>query len=323
MKPAAACGQAIRPESSLVKSRYYPPLAWEEDPVSGKFEELLRQVAEGVDADYREAREYARSGDSQRAGHEGESTWQRILSEWGPNLPVVTRKYIVGPGGSSKEVDIVVLRPDYPQALLGQSSILASGVAAAFSVKLTLKRPHIKEALEQKRELLNVSRRNPTSIREVLCGPFPFGILAHSSDIGPKGDFEFRLMHAYNDIASDPGDSGVTSPREELDCLMVANEVFLMTRRMTLDVQTKQPSSTTFRGRDKVGHPGEHLAKFITWIGGVVGSSPAALGSLTHVFGSDVEIGFQDGTRHWPITIYPEHIRKRNSSDLWPPRQFG
>lgn len=291
--------------------------------MSGKFEELLRRVAERVNDDYREAQEHARSGDSQRAGHEGESTWQRVLCDWGPNLPVVTRKYIVGPGGESNEVDIVVLKSDYPQSLRDESAILASGVAAAFSVKLTLRRPHIKEALEQKRRLLEVAGKQSASIREMLCGPFPFGVLAHSSEVGAKRDPQFRLLHAYNEIASGAEDNGVTSPREELDCLMVSDEVFLSTERMTIDPMEKRPSSTTFRSRDSIGHPGEHLAKFITWLGRVLGESPPALGSLTHLFGSDTQVGFRDGTRYWPMSIYPEHVVQRRRSELWPTRGFG
>lgn len=115
-----------------------------------RFHGLFRELSLRIKTDYEEARSHARNANPQRAGHEGEATWQTLIKQWGPRLPVETRKYIVGPGGDSNEVDLVILKPDYPEHLRSHSSALVSGVAAAFSVKLTLKRAHILEALEQK-----------------------------------------------------------------------------------------------------------------------------------------------------------------------------
>jgi hypothetical protein len=48
----------------------------------------------------------------------------------------------------SFETDIVVLNPSYPQPLRNREEILVGGVAAAFSVKLTLNAAGIQDGVE-------------------------------------------------------------------------------------------------------------------------------------------------------------------------------
>lgn len=144
--------------------------------MADKFDTLLERLAQSVADDYEEARTNATAGNPQRAGHEGEGTWTRILRDWGPGWPVVTRKYIVGPGGSSNEVDVVILRPDYPTHLHHEPSVLSSGVAAAFSSKTTARRADVFEAVTQKRQLLAAAGpAGSRSPREILQGPSPSG----------------------------------------------------------------------------------------------------------------------------------------------------
>ena len=68
--------------------------------MSNRFQVLIQHLAEGIENDYRAAQQYARDHDAQRAGHEGESTWVRLLEQWGPGWPVVTRRYIVVPAAN-------------------------------------------------------------------------------------------------------------------------------------------------------------------------------------------------------------------------------
>lgn len=118
-------------------------------PRVNRFHALVQAVAEGVERDYAEARNYARRRDPQRAGHQAEATWRQMLERWGNGWPVVSRRYIVGPWGESGEIDLIVLRPDYPAHLKDEAAILISGVAAAFSCKLTLRRRDIVDAINQ------------------------------------------------------------------------------------------------------------------------------------------------------------------------------
>src|SRR5271166_3890356 len=120
--------------------------------------------------------------DPQRAGHGGEGTWVDVLKRWlPPAYDVVTRKYIVPETGVKKfETDIVVLGPSYPIPLHTHEEILAGGVAAAFSVKLTLDSAGIRDGVERAVALRRTLKSRFGTPRYEMAAPFPVGILAHS-----------------------------------------------------------------------------------------------------------------------------------------------
>lgn len=272
-----------------------------------------------IETDYEEARTHARNANSQRAGHEGEATWQTLIDQWGPGLPVETRKYIVGPGGESNEVDLVILKPDYPEHLRSHSSVLVSGVAAAFSVKLTLKRAHILEALEQKKLLVTVAG-DGGGAKQLLSGPFPFGLLSHSTGMfSSSSSFADSMIELYEEIAHSPVDPAVADPRHELDTLLVADKGFFRTMRATLAPNTDPtaewtPMTSFNRYSTQSDLPGIHVAHFVTWLGAQFDTKTGyALQSLESLFDGNSTSGFM--TR-WPASIYPDHIRKHPSSLL-------
>jgi hypothetical protein len=84
----------------------------------------------------------------QRIGHRVESRWQKMLLEWlPPQYDVCKRKYLLlesedGPT-VTKEHDLVVFHPHYPMKLRDNDGVLASGVAAVFSMKRTITRKGI------------------------------------------------------------------------------------------------------------------------------------------------------------------------------------
>lgn len=277
-----------------------------------RFEDLIRQLSESVRADYEEARRHTRNKDPQRAGHEGEGTWQRVLEAWGPGWPVVTRKYIVGPGGETNEVDVLLLKPTYPAPLLGQPSVMASGVAAAFSCKLTLRRNDLREALTQKARINDVAGRPNQTVRESLCGTIPFGLLAHSMDFSgaAQRDPSHVLQEAYEQIAHElvggsAAEGLVTHPADELDALLVADASFLQTMRVAFGLVAPRGPSTSFnmpsRPPDRAGTP---LAQFLVWLEGRCGTD--ALASLSAAFRARESQGL---VTNWPIDIYAEHIK--------------
>lgn len=280
-----------------------------------RFEHLFARLAQSTRDDYEEAREHARGKDPQQGGHVGESTWQRLLSDWGPGWPVVTRKYVVGPGGSTNEIDVLVLKPDYPVGLHGEPSVLISGVAAAFSSKITLKKPHILEAINQKKRLLEVAERPEGSLREVLCGPVPFGLLCHSTKVQENAsDFAKAMQALYEEVAYSGPDAAVSHPREELDALLVADRAFLSTYRLSWTPvegshgSTQGPSTTMNRYAKDAEHPGAPLAQFVTWLHkqcSPVGARPLA--AIEKAFGADESSGYP---KHWPMSIYPKHLLK-------------
>ncbi len=103
--------------------------------------------------------------DPQHAGHGGEATWIRLLEEWlPPAYEVGSRKYIVPEEGDETfETDIVVCNPAYPRRLRQREEVLAGGVAAAFSVKLTLDASGLRDAVLRGMRLRR--RQNPASGR--------------------------------------------------------------------------------------------------------------------------------------------------------------
>src|SRR6188472_1093033 len=88
----------------------------------------------------------------QRTGHRVESRWDEVLSDWLPQYAIGKRKYILleteGGPATTKETDLVIFHPHYPEKLRTKESVLASGVAAAFSSKRTIDRDAIVEAYE-------------------------------------------------------------------------------------------------------------------------------------------------------------------------------
>ncbi|GAB97688.1 hypothetical protein KILIM_078_00200 [Kineosphaera limosa NBRC 100340] len=281
--------------------------------MTSRFQDLFRELATRVETDYSEAREHARQSDPQRAGHEGEATWQTLIDQWGPGLPVVTRKYIVGPGGESNEVDLVILKRDYPAHLMSHSSVLASGVAAAFSVKLTLKRTHVREAIEQKKTLVRVAGEGG-SPKHFLAGHFPFGLLSHSTELfASASSFADSMIDLYEEVAHGPTDPAATDPRHELDSLLVADAGFFRTFRSTLSPipnsdQPWSPMTSFNRYSTESQLPGIHIAHFVSWLGSQLSNDDAfALQSLEPLFEGNSTSGYMT---HWPISIYPEHIQK-------------
>jgi hypothetical protein len=184
--------------------------------------EWFRRVSGEIQADYLRLHEAA-ARDPQKAGHGGEGTWARLLQDWLPaSYGVATRKYILPerPDAEGFETDVVVFSPGYPERLRDQVEVLAGGVAAAFSVRLTLDAAGIDDAVRRAALLRRSLNRAPHTIRDSVLGAYPVGLLAHS--------------HGWKKAESTPEknvDSGwtrsdqahVLHPREGLDFLCVAD----------------------------------------------------------------------------------------------------
>lgn len=148
--------------------------------------EWLRKTAREMADDWE--RIYARtSGDksrTQEGGHEAETAWAEFLTNWlPPTYEVATRKYIIGEvdtGIPPFETDIIIYRPSYPKALRAKTQVLAAGVAAAFSVKTTLRAEGIAEAVDSCAKIQRTLSGREATMRRELVRPFPYGLLAHS-----------------------------------------------------------------------------------------------------------------------------------------------
>lgn len=117
------------------------------------------------------------------AGDNGEENWAELLRRWLPkSYHIVTKGRIMNTKGEcSPQVDVLVLSPSYPEALLGRKEYLEGGVIAAFECKLTLKAEHIRTAVKNAAEIRRLSQvpRQGTPHKE-LYTRVSYGLLAHS-----------------------------------------------------------------------------------------------------------------------------------------------
>ncbi len=120
-----------------------------------KHHEWLADVNDSIVHSYEREQEMARtSGRTQETGHVVESLWDGVLTDWlPPQYQVEKRKYILleNEDGTAlpKETDLVVFHPHYPEKLRKKSHVLASGIAAAFSVRRTVDRKDIDDAYQK------------------------------------------------------------------------------------------------------------------------------------------------------------------------------
>lgn len=145
----------------------------------------IQDAATDIQRDY--DRLYAQAterGRAQEVGHGNETIWQNFLTNWlPPQYEVATRKYIVGTKDTDEnpfETDLVVFHPGYPRRLRTESHVMAAGVAAAFSTKLTLRRAGLAEAAESSHKLQQMLVTEEGSARTELWKPYVYGILSAS-----------------------------------------------------------------------------------------------------------------------------------------------
>lgn len=145
--------------------------------------------------DYSQIRARVRE-DPGTAGDQVEETWAGVLRRWLPShYHVVTKGRVLSvEGGASSQIDVLVLWPSYPPFLLQKKLYMASGVAAAFECKLTLRKRHLRKmfetavSLSKLTEKEHADRKNPLRHQdknyayEELHRIFEYGLLAHSFD---------------------------------------------------------------------------------------------------------------------------------------------
>lgn len=198
--------------------------AAESGPLPHELEVFLRQVEEGLSSEYKRISARARE-DPGTAGDEGEENWASFLRTWLPSTyHVVTKGRILSVDGeASPQVDVVVLKPSYPPALLDKKVYLAGGVAAAFECKTTLRKSHIEEAVETAALIQHLAHpdgeratRRGTPYQE-LHGAIVYGLLAHSHDWSTDSAAD-RVSSAL-----EAGLRRAARPRDVLDIVCIAD----------------------------------------------------------------------------------------------------
>jgi hypothetical protein len=184
--------------------------------------EYMRDATQSMQAEYERIAKRSRQ-DPGTAGDNGEENWRALLKQWLPaNYHVVTKGRIMNAKGEcSPQVDVLVLSPSYPPALIYKKEYLAAGVLAAFECKLTLESDHITRALENARDISRLMSLPPESTPfDEIYSPIRYGLLSHSHswhkpDSKPVDNVGKRLLSDSEKIAQ--------NPRELLDMVCVAD----------------------------------------------------------------------------------------------------
>ncbi|HTX97321.1 MAG TPA: DUF6602 domain-containing protein [Mycobacterium sp.] len=180
--------------------------------------DVNRSIVESYE---REVEMAQQRNNKQRIGHRVESRWHRMLLDWlPPQYDVGKRKYLLleaedGPA-ATKEHDLVVFHPCYPMRLRENDGVLASGVAAVFSLRRTIKRKDIVEAYKDAAILRAGMKIREGTPRGHLAPPVFFGLLGESH--GWTRDPKQRVRKLVDEF-----DHTVKVPREGLDMLCVAD----------------------------------------------------------------------------------------------------
>lgn len=141
------------------------------------FRNYSRQLA----ADYEAIRPRI-SEDPGTAGDQGEASWAKLLEDWLPEgYSVVTKGRILGATGeASPQIDIVILKPNYPKFLKKEKYYLMGGVAAAFECKTTLRPQHLDKIMHTAKSIAALQIKNSDSIKSEIFSPIIYGVLAHT-----------------------------------------------------------------------------------------------------------------------------------------------
>lgn len=178
-----------------------------------------------VESFKREQAAASERGRAQEIGHGVESTWIKALTQWlPPQYGMEKRKYLMletddGPP-LTKETDLVVFHPHYPTGLRDEHHLLASGVAAAFSVKRTVGRQDIVEAYEAAIALRRGMQIREGTERAYLVPPVFYGLLGQSHDWKAENSTPDENIR---DITAELDRELVAAPREGLDFICIAD----------------------------------------------------------------------------------------------------
>lgn len=184
--------------------------------------DAIEQVSRRIQDEYGRIQRRA-TEDPGTAGDNGEENWKELLGNWLPaSYPVVTKGRILNTHGEcSPQVDVLVLSPAYPKAMIGTKEYLAGGVLAAFECKLTLTAKHVREAVETSAAIARLVSEEPGKTPyEELRNPVVYGLLSHSHSWRSENS---SPMENVEKALHDEIDKVCHHPRELLDLICIAD----------------------------------------------------------------------------------------------------
>ena len=188
--------------------------------------EFIRRASQSMQDDYNTIQTWAKE-DPGSAGDQGEENWATLLRQWLPStFHIVTKGRIIGYDGTmSPQIDIVILKPEYPKGLYDsrQKIFLACGVLAAFECKLTLNQSHIKKFFENSIKIKSLVEKKEGTPYDELHSGILYGLLAHSHS-WKRNNIKVQ-EHISNSLFNEL-DKTITTPLFMPDLVCVANLCF-------------------------------------------------------------------------------------------------
>jgi hypothetical protein len=225
----------------------------------------LEDASEDIQRDYeRLYKKAANPKNTQLVGHENEGIWDDFLRNWlPPQYEVATRKYIIGTvdtGTEPFETDLIVFHPGYPRKLRQKTHVLAAGVAAAFSTKLTIRAAGLEEAAHHSAALQRALRPTKGHARHELWKPYVFGVLAASHPW--KREKSAPSENVLNSIVSND-EKYAAHPAECLDMVCIA-DLGMWVKTTTYDEAFgEMPESLRTTHLELIADPGNTLSLFL------------------------------------------------------------
>ena len=216
---------------------------------------FMRQVHGELQLEYERISREARA-DPGTAGDEGEGNWAEILKDWLPSTyHVVTKgRILTALGEASPQVDVVVLKPNYPVKLLEKKYYLSSGVLAAFECKNTLRRDGLEKAISNSKAIADMLVRERSEgagywrdqkpsdpVYSELHKPMIYGLLAHSHNWADQTARD-NVTRVLDESQATPA----THPRDLLDLICIADLAVWSAGRCTVSIARPPRPSGSF-----------------------------------------------------------------------------
>ncbi len=261
------------------------------------------------------------------AGDQGEENWATVLKNWLPHtFHVVTKGRILNNQGvASPQVDIIVLRPEYPPHLLDKKLFLAGGVLAIFECKVTLKAKHIEEFIKNSIELKNqIGSRKGTPYKE-LQSPVIYVLLAHSHSWKSKSSepakiIENKLIEIDRSYITHPLQMPDIICVDDVACWISSKVAFISPRQIPGSIKNSVISH--YIGFTKeLPNQTESLFPVGSMIALLLNKLAWEYPSLRHISEYFTQtniqgngLGSRDATRNWNTNIYSDETRLKLES---------
>ncbi|MBD7960924.1 DUF6602 domain-containing protein [Comamonas avium] len=183
----------------------------------GYIRSYSRRIAEDYEAINKRVKE-----DPGTAGDQGEISWQKLLEDWLPEgYTVVTKGRILGANGlASPQIDLIVLKPNYPKFLKTEKYYLFNGVAAAFECKINIKLSHFDKIFQTSKKIAELETNKYNKASSEIISPIIYGVLAHTSDL--RGNIDEKIKKIDEKLVQ-VAKSTSTHPRDLPELLCIAD----------------------------------------------------------------------------------------------------